>query len=134
MVRDAPSNIPTRLPQFVAAGTAIAAAAITAAFAVWVFRPGPQQAGGSFWRLIFLDRATVGFVRVTIVMVAIYSIGSLAALLASGRWIKSIGTGGLETDAVRDADRRVAELEGRLQALEQHHERTLRLLEEVRSG
>lgn len=134
MVRGVASKIPARLPQFAAAGAAIAAAAITGALAVWVFRPGRQQAGGSFWRLVFLDRATVGFARAAVVALAIYVIGSLAALLTSGRWIRSVSTGGLETDAVRDTDGRIAELEARLRLANERYERTLRLLEESSRG
>ena len=122
-----------RALQFVAAAIAISAASIAGAIAIWMFRPTSQSAH-DLWSLLLGDRATVGFVRASIVMLAVYAIGSLAAHLASGRWIRSIGKGGLEIDAASSIEERLAYLEHETQqALTERYE-LLRLLKESLDG
>jgi len=123
------SKVPGRVWQFVAAAVAVAAALVAGASAVWVFRPSSGQTSQSFWRQLFSDRATLGFVRAAVVMLAIYTIGSLAALLASGRWIRSIGRGGLETDSAHSLDEQIADFETKFRQADEDRERAERLLE-----
>lgn len=129
MLRKSRWKIPGRAAQFVAAGVAVAIAVVAGASAVWVFRPSGREGNASLWRHVFSDRATLGFIRAAFVMLAIYAIGSLAALLVSGRWIRSIGKGGLETDATQSADEKIAELEQRVRQADEGRDRTLLLLE-----
>src|SRR6185436_2261103 len=118
MLRELASKIPRRAAQYIAAGIAIMAAIVTGASTVWVFRPGDRKTNASFWRQLFSDRATLGFVRAAVVMFAIYTIGSLAALLAGGRWIRSIGKSGLEVDPTDNAQEKIDELVIRLRNTE----------------
>ena len=82
----------------------------------------------------FSDRATLGFIRAALVMLAIYVIGSLAALLVSGRWIRSIGRGGLETDPARSIEERIAELEKEAKIANERRDELARLLEVMVRG
>ena len=113
---------------FVAAGIAIASVGIAGATAIWVFR---RSGGGDarLWELLFSDRATLGFIRATLVMLAIYAIGSSAALLASGRWIRSVSKSGVEVDAAESANGRIDDLKERLRRADKERDELVRLLE-----
>ena len=87
----------------------------------------------SFWRVLLSDRATLGFLRLAVLMGALYVVASAAALIVGGRWIRSIGSQGFEADA-RIADERVVELEQRYAQVREDRDRLLRLLEEFEDG
>lgn len=52
----------------------------------------------SLWNLILSDRWTLGFVRLAVLLLAVYAIASVVALITAGRWIKGFGTAGLSAD------------------------------------
>lgn len=121
-------KISARTAHYVAAGLAVVVFAVAGWTAVWMFRiRGP--ASGPIWNIILKDRATLGFVRAALVMLAVYTIGSLAALLAGGRWIRSVGKSGLEIDAAEPAYERIADLKERLRRADKDRDELVRLLE-----
>jgi hypothetical protein len=128
------SRVPGRVLQFAAAAIAVSAAVAAGAATVWVFRRAGAQTSQSVWHQLFSDRATLGFVRAAVIMLAIYTIGSLAALLASGRWIRSIGRGGLETDSAYSIEEQIAGLERKVRQADSDRERAERLLEVLLRG
>jgi hypothetical protein len=66
---------------------------------VWVFgEAGSEELEPSFWSVLLADRATLGFIRAAIIGLAVYAIASVAALIASGRWIRSFRSTGFEAD------------------------------------
>ncbi|MGH2784631.1 MAG: hypothetical protein ACRDJ1_05185 [Actinomycetota bacterium] len=60
-------------------------------------------------------------------MLAIYTIASAAALIATGRWVRSIRSGGFEADDPKAADSAFESLRGELRATEEELEAWKRL-------
>ena len=78
----------------------------------------------SLWFFLLSDRLTLGFVRVGLIMVAIYAAASIPALVVGGRWIKSFGTSVSADDAVKDeAKDTIAKLTKALQDMKQQRDR-----------
>ena len=120
---------------FAAAGLAVAVAIATSVAGVWVFRrPSTQTTDDSVWRLLLTDRATVGFVRAAVIMLALYTIASTAALAMSGRWLKALKTSGIEADDARVADSTIRSLEEQVRRAEQELGEAKRLLWRVLYG
>ena len=86
------------------------------------------------WRLLLTDRATVGFVRAAVIMLALYTIASTAALAMSGRWLKALKTSGIEADDARVADSTIRSLEEQVRRAEQELGEAKRLLWRVLYG
>jgi hypothetical protein len=82
---------------FAAAGLAVAVVTTASVAGVWVFRrSSAQTTDDSVWRLLLTDRATVGFVRAAVIMLALYAIASTAALAMSGGGLKPSRPAGLK--------------------------------------
>jgi hypothetical protein len=114
---------------FVAAGLAAGIVVSSAIGSVWVFRGSAHGTPGeSIWRLLLTDRATVGFIRSAVIMVALYVVASVAALAASGRWINKVKTTGIEADAAQDADATITRLREQLRLAERERDESNRLL------
>jgi hypothetical protein len=79
----------------------------------------------SFWQLLLGDRLTLGFVRLGVVMLAVFVIASVPALVVGGRWLKGLGTSGLTAD---DA----AVVAGALDKTKEELERATKELEAVK--
>jgi len=124
-----------RAAEYAGAGIALSVGAVAAATGIWLFRPssGTAPGSGSFWRVLLADRATLGFLRLAVLMGALYVVASAAALIVGGRWIRSIGSGGFEADA-RIADERMAALERRYEQVREDRDRARRLLQEFEDG
>lgn len=85
-----------RAVQLASAAAAVILAILLAAQSTWPFdasRPKlPPKP--SLWQLLLSDYVTLGFVRLALVMLAVFAIASVPALAAGGRWLKSFGAGG----------------------------------------
>src|SRR5262245_21159295 len=86
--------------QLAAAGVALVVVGVLAYHQLWVFEAAPAKidSNPSLAQLVLSDRATLGFVRFGIVLLALYAIASVPALVAGGRWLKGFGTSGLTAD------------------------------------
>ncbi|MEX2556663.1 MAG: hypothetical protein WEB06_13685 [Actinomycetota bacterium] len=120
--------ISDRPREFIAAGFAVLAVAGASVTEIWVFRRGSAPRGSSFWESILADRATVGFLRAAFVMLALYSIASAAALIATGRWIRTLKTSGFEADDPRALDAALRDLRAEFEAAKQERDEAQRLL------
>jgi hypothetical protein len=111
--------------------SALALVAVTISLASkgwWPFdtsSPSLPRTKPSFWQLLLADRLTLGFVRLAVVMLAVFVIASVPALIAGGRWLKGFGTGGLTADDAALAVDVIADLRDEL-------DRTTKELEAVK--
>jgi hypothetical protein len=119
---------------YLAAIAIIVTTSICATVGVWLFHPPATSSGSSVWRLIVSERWTLGFVRLAIVALALYAASSVAALIATGRWIRTLSTAGFESDAPSDADKQLEALEARLRDMENQRDQAFRLLREHLHG
>lgn len=83
--------------------TSILVVSILAFRDLWVFRTAPPALPAdpekvSLWQFILSDRATLGFVRLAVIMVGVYALASIPALIVSGRWLKGFGASGVTAD------------------------------------
>jgi hypothetical protein len=117
-------GISERAVQLAFAAAAVALAILLAAESAWPFDASRPKlpAKPSLWQLLLSDHVTLGFVRLALVMLAVFVIASVPALVAGGRWLRSFGAGGLIADDTAD-------LRGALEATERELERTTRNLE-----
>ena len=129
--------------QWLAAGLAILAAVILAlAGDVWPFGtslpPLSQHKDPSFWQFILSDETTLGFVRLALVMLALFMIASIPALIVGGRWVKGFGTTGLTADDAATADQALEEAKTKLDqatqeldAVKQERDQAIQLLRQI---
>jgi hypothetical protein len=80
------------------------------------------------WRVVLADRVTLGFVRLAALGLAVYVLASIAALTASGRWIKAFTTAGLEADDLAGSTSDLTYLLSRLQETERELDEANRLV------
>ena len=102
---------PTRSAlQTIAAALAIAVAVLLAVADLWPFDTSPPALpqDPTLWQLMLSDDITLGFVRLGLVLLALFVVASVPALIVGGRWLKAFGTGGLTADDAADVS---AELE-----------------------
>jgi len=125
-----PFSITSTSIQRTAAGVAVVTAIALSASGVFV----AQTSDVSTWRLLLSDRMTLGLVRLAVISLALYVISSVAALAVAARWMKALGTGGLEADEPRLVDDRLDRLETQLHAAEAQREEAFRLLREHLNG
>ena len=125
-------KIRSKSRQLLAAAVAVVFAAAAGVWGVWVFRPAGRDRS-SFWPILFSDEASIGFVRAAVVMLAIYVIGSVAALLISGRWIRSLGRAGLDIDPISTAEK-IEALERDIHSALAERDRAMGLLEVFLGG
>jgi len=104
--------------QFIAAVLVVAAAIILAVANLWPFDTSPLAlpADPSLWQLMLSDDITLGFVRLGLVLLAVFVIASVPALIVGGRWIKGFGTTGLTADDAVDASKALEEATTKLDA------------------
>lgn len=90
-----------RWAQWSAAGAGVACA-LTLAVAPghWPFDQTPPAHDPSLWPFLLGDRLTLGFVRLSVVLLSLFVIASVPALFAAGRWMRSLGAGGMSADDV----------------------------------
>jgi hypothetical protein len=97
-------GISGRAVQLASAAVAVALAILLATQSTWPFdasRPRlPERP--SLWQLLLSDQVRLGFVRLAFVMLAVFVVASVPALVASGRWLKGFGAGGLVADDAAD--------------------------------
>jgi hypothetical protein len=111
-----PSLITQRTFQTLSALALVAGAVAAASQGWWPFDTTPPalNARPSFWQLLLADRLTLGFVRLGVVMLAVFVIASVPALVAGGRWLKGLGTSGLTADDAVGATTALVELKEEL--------------------
>ncbi|MFY9587893.1 MAG: hypothetical protein WAT66_10605 [Actinomycetota bacterium] len=117
--------------QAVVAACAVLGAIAVGASGVAVFRSTGAKGNQSVWHLVFADSATTGYVRVAVVALALYATASSAALLVGRRWMKGLGTGGLQMDDARVSDEVVEELKSRASQAEEARDEAIRIAAEV---
>jgi hypothetical protein len=69
----------------------------------------------SVGQLVLSDRLTLGFVRLSLVLLSLFVIASVPALFAAGRWLRGFGTAGVTAD-----DTLVPHLQRELERLQEH--------------
>jgi hypothetical protein len=120
-------GISERAVQLASASAAVVVVILLAAGSAWPFDASRPKLPSkpSLWQLLLSDQVTLGFVRLALIMLAIFVIASVPALVAGGRWLRSFGAGGLIAD---DAD----DLRRALDATERELDRTARDLGAVK--
>lgn len=97
-----------------AAGLAAGAAISIAIGGWWFFASIPTSLRTdkkpSLAQLLLSDRTTLGFVRLGLLSLALFVVVSVAALAASGRWLKSFGKDALTADDAEAAADTVKDL------------------------
>jgi hypothetical protein len=117
-------GISERIVQLVSAAAAVVLAVVLAAQSAWPFDTSRPRlpAKPSLWQLLLSDHVTLGFVRLAVVMLAVFVVASVPALAAGGRWLKGFGAGGIIADEAADLrsalEATKRELERRTQDLE----------------
>lgn len=94
-------TISLRALQLLAAVVTVVAAVVVAIADWWPFDATeltPLPADPTLWQLMLSDDITLGFVRLGLVLLALFVIASVPALIVGGRWIKGFGTTGLTAD------------------------------------
>jgi len=79
--------------EWIVASAVVAVSIVVAALGIWVFRPARVTPGDSTANVILLDRATLGFVRLLVIVAVVYGLASIAVLVTRGRWLHSIYNG-----------------------------------------
>src|ERR1041384_4721588 len=84
--------------QWLAAPPVVAAAFLAALQPCWPFNVSPaplrMQRTPSLAQLFLSDRYTLGFARLTVAALALFAVGSIAALTVAGRWLRGGGKSG----------------------------------------
>ena len=99
-------TITRRSVQLSAALILVAIAILLALNRWWPFNTSPPKLPENkptFWQFLLSDHLTLGFVRLGVVMLAVFVIASVPALITGGRWLKGFGTAGLTADDAADA-------------------------------
>jgi hypothetical protein len=132
MTRGRESN-PARAAQRVTAGLAITFAVVLAPMRAWPFRAVPP-AGSGITIFLLDDRLTLGFLRLAIVSLALFVIGSVPALIVAGRWLIVFGTSGLRADAAQEVQGEIKMLRAELERVTRESDRYHRQRNEARSA
>lgn len=117
-----------RAGRLLIAAALLIAVAVIAWRRVWIFReaiPLPSR-NPAWWEAFLSDRATLGFLRLALIMLALYVIASVPALVLQGRWIRAVSTRGFEVDGFESAAERVR---AHLEALRRERDRALELID-----
>jgi hypothetical protein len=119
-----------RIVQATGAAAALIVALALAGAGRGVFRTGRIQPRASLWTVLLSDRVTVGFIRLAIVIAALYIVTSLVALALGGRWLSALSTRGFATE---DAwiSQELARSRARQRALEEERDEAVRVAEEA---
>ncbi|MDP9069267.1 MAG: hypothetical protein M3N53_13105 [Actinomycetota bacterium] len=125
---------PTRKQVELGAAFLAGAAAIALAVAGrWVFAPSDIQADASVWDVIIADRTTLGFLRLALLMLGLFTVVSIPALMVAGRWIKGFSASGLTADDAKDAELALKDLRDQHDRVKKQRDELLTLLDEVTS-
>ena len=120
-------------------GAALATVVVSVALVGFGSWPVPESTtGDSVWQMFLNDRMLVGLLRLVLVVVALYAIGSVPALIVGGRWATGVGTGGIvagdagseAATALAEARRKVAVLQMQRLALEHALDELWRLVDD----
>jgi hypothetical protein len=114
-------RIDRRVLQELAAAATLIAAFVIAWEGKWVFAETlpVTRTDPTFAQQVFSDRATIGFVRFGLVMLALYVIASVPALVVGGRWLRAFSTTGVTADdAITDGAVVIADLKSKLRKLQ----------------
>jgi hypothetical protein len=65
-------------------------------------RGSRPAAGGSLTALVLGDRLTLGSVRLSVVVLALFAVGSVTALALAGRWLHAFGNG-IQAEPLRES-------------------------------
>jgi hypothetical protein len=110
--------------------------------AIWLVEFGPLKArplkvpkgtSPSAWQLIFSSSSTLGFVRLGLILLALFVIASIPALFVAGRWFKGFGAGGLTADDAVAAGAQIEELKQKSKAISRRLAETTEKLAEVKA-
>lgn len=111
-----------RTRQYALATIVLLGSSILAATRSLGFREAPPPLSGnenpSLWQLVLSDRITLGFVKLGILMLALYAILSIPALILAGRWLRAFAPGTLAADDPLDTSQTVEALRARLRTTE----------------
>lgn len=121
---------PRAIQGLAAAGAMLGALALATSGAA-VFRNSEVPDDVSVWRLVFSDRATMGFLRLAAIALALYAIASAAALIVGGRWLRGLSSSGLQVDDARASIEAVEQLDARLRTAEQARDEAIRVAWEM---
>ena len=136
-------RVTSRGLQWTAAVLIVVIAIFLAIANVWPFdNPSPQLGSDpSLWQLMLSDHITLGFVRFSLVLLAVFVVASVPALVVGGRWLKGFGTSGLTADDAADASKTLEEAKTKLDAtakeldaVTRERDEAIELLREVASG
>lgn len=91
---------------------------------LWPFsRPRLPDQDAAIWEVLVYDGAVLGFLKLALVMLALYGIASVPALVAGGRWAKGLGASGvIADDATRESELTLAEAERTIRDLQERQE------------
>jgi len=95
----------------------------------WPFDARPPGRDSSVWQFLLSDRVTLGFVRLSVVLLSLFVIASVPALFAAGRWLKGFGVSGVAADESQSAAalaREVEKLQQEIQAMKGWWDEVLR--------
>lgn len=108
--------------QWLAAVVAITGAGVLAVADLWPFDTTPPAlpADPSLWQFMLSDDITLGFVRLGLVVLALFVIASVPALIVGGRWVKGFGTSGLTADDAAAASESLEEAKKKLDETQEH--------------
>jgi hypothetical protein len=102
--------------QRIGAVVIVGAAIIFALAGLWPFDSSPRTlpADPKLWQLMLSDQVTLGFIRLGLILLAVFVVASVPALIIGGRWIKGFGTSGLTADDAADADQALEDAKAKL--------------------
>src|SRR5258706_15607628 len=102
-------TVTRRTAQLLVALALVAISILLALNGWWPFNTSPPALPDkpSFWQFLLSDHLTLGFIRLGVVMLAVFVIASIPALITGGRWLKGFGTTGLTADDAVDADKAI---------------------------
>lgn len=117
----------TKVWQYVGAGGTLAGGVALAAFSLWPFHAAPADPGTnpSVWEVLINDQWIQGTVRLGLVAVVAYVVGSVPALLIGRRWMKGLGTSGLAADEARNIDEIIEDYESTIDDVQNENQQIL---------
>ena len=126
-------KVSTRQLQIAAAVGSAAVAVWLAASDTWVFANAAPTLPDkpTFWQLLMSEHTTLGFVRLALILTALYAIVSVPALVTGGRWLKGFGSSGFTADDAVQADDTIEELKSQVEKLTAQRDRLERQLKRL---
>jgi hypothetical protein len=134
---DVTFKIDRRVLQEIAALATVVAAFVIGWEGKWVFAKTlpVTKKNPTFAQQIFSDRATIGFVRFAIVVLALYVIASVPALVVGGRWLFGSRTRrAVADDVIADGAVVIADLTNKVRKLQSERDAAQSLADEGAQG